>query len=208
MLFYDAAMPAPHPRRVRMFLAEKEIELPTRQLSLMAREQKQPDFIARNSLGQAPILELDDGTVIAESNSICRYLEALRPHPPLFGRTPLEIAHIDMWIRRIEFQIKPPQAAVWVHTHPLTEAYAREQKIARFPAYGEDNRLRYAQNLRWLDGEIGARPWIAGEAFTMADIVAISVIDFGVFMGMPLPTECANLIRWREAVLSRPSAAA
>lgn len=206
MLLYDAAMPAPHPRRVRMFLAEKGIDVPMRQLSLMEREHKQPDFIARNSLGQAPILELDDGTVIAESNSICRYLEELHPHPPLFGRTPIEIAHIDMWARRIEFQIKPPQAAFWVHAHPLTEAYTREQKIARFPEYGEDNRERYAQKLRWLDEEMRAHAWIAGDAFSMADIVAISVIDFGVFIGMPIPAECANVARWREAIYARPSA--
>lgn len=208
MLFYDAAMPAPHPRRVRMFLAEKGLNIPRREIAMMTREHKGAAFMARNSVGQVPILELDDGQVIAESVAICRYLDALHPEPPLFGRAPLEAAHVDMWSRRIEFQLMPPLAAVWVHTHPLTEVYAREQGITRFPAFGEENRTRYDAKLRWLNAEIGDSAWLAGNDFSMADIVAISVIEFGAFVGLEVPEDAANVTRWRRAVLARPSAAA
>ncbi len=208
MLFYDAAMPAPHPRRVRMFLAEKGLDIPRRDVALMAREHKDPAFMSRNSVGQVPILELDDGQVIAESVAICRYLDALHPETPLFGRTPLEAAQIDMWSRRIEFQLMPPLGAVWVHTHPLTEAYAREQGITRHTSFGEENRARYAAKLRWLDAQIVDRPWLAGDGFSMADIVAISVIDFGAFVGLAVPADAHNLNRWRKEVLARPSATA
>lgn len=208
MLLYDTAMPAPNPRRVRMFLAEKRLDIPRKQVAIMTREHKQADFLQRNSLGQLPILELDDGTVIAESIAICRYLDELNPEPPLFGQTPLRSAQIDMWSRRIEFQLMPLLGAVWIHTHPLTEAHTREQGITRFAAFGEENRSRYLAKLRWLDEAIGDRPWLAGEEFSIADIVAISVIDFGAFVGVDAPPDCLNLSRWRQAVSLRPSASA
>src|ERR1700761_6114970 len=102
MILYGAPNPAPNPRRVRIFLAEKGIELAETPVDLMKREHKSPEHVARNSLGQVPTLELDDGTTISETVSICRYLEALHPEPPMFGRTPVEQALVDMWIRRIE----------------------------------------------------------------------------------------------------------
>lgn len=208
MLLYDAAMPAPNPRRVRMFLAEKGLEIPSRQVAIMQREHKAPGFVGLNSLGQVPILELDDGTVIAESVAICRYLEGLHSEPSLFGDTPKDAALIDMWSRRIEFQLMSPLSAVWIHTHPLTLAHTREHGITRFAAFGEENRARYIAKLRWLDEAIGDRPWLAGERFSIADIVAISVIDFGTFVGIEHPADCPNLTRWRRAVSARPSAAA
>ena len=111
MLFYDSPNPAPNPRRVRIFAAEKGIELPSRQVSIPAREHKAPEYIAKNPRGQTPALELDDGTVIAESVAICRYLEALHPEPPLFGTTPEDIGVIEMWPVRTAWKSVPGPAS-------------------------------------------------------------------------------------------------
>ena len=99
MIYYDSPNPAPNPRRVRIFAAEKGIELPTQMVSITAREQKSPEFMALNPRGQTPALQLDDGTVIAESIAVCRYLEALHPEPSLFGATPAALGTIEMWDR-------------------------------------------------------------------------------------------------------------
>jgi len=120
MKLYGAAYPAPNPRRVRLYLAEKGLDVPYIDVDLRARAHKAPDFVSKSSLGQVPVLELDDGTVIAESVAICRYFEALHPAPPLFGTTPAEQATIEMWIRRIELQLMTPVSLYWVNAHPLT----------------------------------------------------------------------------------------
>lgn len=208
MKLYDAPMPAPNPRRVRMFLAEKGLDIPRHPVSMMDREHKSEAFREKNSLGQVPILELDDGEVICESVAICRYLEALHPTPALFGATPREIAEIDMWIRRIEFQVMAPLSVVWTHLHPMTEVYMREQGLTRFPLMGEENRARYLAKLAWMDAEMGQRPFLAGEGFSMADIVAMSILDFGGFVGLAIAPELPNLSAWQARVSARPSARA
>ncbi len=118
---------APNPRRVEMYLAEKGIEVDTVKVDIVARENRQPEHLARNPLGGVPVLELDDGTTIAESVAICRYFEALHPDPPLFGKTPLEQARIEMWSRRIELNGMRPIGMVWIHGSPLTKAVNPEQ---------------------------------------------------------------------------------
>ncbi len=203
MLFYNADNPAPNPRRVRIFVAEKGIDLPTKSVSIIEREQKNPDYLAKNSLGQVPILELDDGTVLAESVSICRYLEALHPDPALFGRTPLEQAQIDMWNRRIEMQLQGPIGLFWRHAHPFTAKI-----IKQYTDFGRSN-LENAQNaMRWLDKEIEGRDFIAGDAYSIADISALCAIDFATFIGIDIPDECQALQAWHERVSQRPSAQA
>ncbi|HTU57010.1 MAG TPA: glutathione S-transferase, partial [Polyangiales bacterium] len=127
MLIYGAPYPAPHPRRVRMYLAEKGLTPPYVDMNLIAREHKASEFVARNSLGQVPTLLLDDGTVISESNAICRYFEALYPEPPLFGTSAAEQAVIEMWTRRIELQLMGPIGLFWVHAHPLTAALSAQK---------------------------------------------------------------------------------
>lgn len=104
---------APNPRRVRIYLAEKGIEVPRQRVALAEGAHKAPAFLAKNSLGQVPALELDDGTVIAESVAICRYFEALHPEPPLFGATPAEVGIVEMWLRRIELRLMAPLGQVW-----------------------------------------------------------------------------------------------
>lgn len=203
MILYDENNPAPNPRRVRIFLAEKDVAIPTVRVRLAQREHKSDAHRARNSLGQVPTLELDDGTTISESVSICRYLEALYPSPALFGTTPLDAARIDMMIRRIEFQVMTPVGMFWRHAHPLTAAL-----LTQFKDFGESNRALYAGACRWLDREIGNHDFIAGEAYSMADIVALTTIDFATFTGLPIPEECSTLRAWHGRVSARGSASA
>jgi glutathione S-transferase len=203
MKLYGAPMPAPNPRRVRMFLAEKGITLEETPVNLMKREHKSPEYRAKNSAGQVPTLELDDGTTISETVAICRYFEETQPEPPLFGRTPVEKAHVDMWVRRIEFILMTPVANYWRHAHPRTAGL-----LNQFKDFGESNREAYAGAQRWLDRDLGGRPFIAGEAFTVADICALSTVDFADWIGLPLDPERTNLAAWHARVSSRTSAQA
>ena len=203
MIFYDSPNPAPNPRRVRIFAAEKGIALPRREISIPKREQKSPEFLAINPRGQTPALELDDGTVIAESVAIMRYLEAEHPEPPLFGVTPVEIATIEMWCRRVEMILMPPVAQVWVHTHPFTAALP-----GRNAEWGEANRPRVFDAMRYFDGALAGRDLLAGETFGAADILLLTTVDFAGFVGMNLPDECSELALWHDAVSNRPSSSA
>jgi len=203
MLFYDSPNPAPNPRRVRIFAAEKGIDLSSKEVSIPKREQKAPDYVAKNPRGQTPILELDDGTVIAESVAIMRYLEAEHPDPPLFGTTAREIAEIEMWNRRVEMILMPAIAAVWVHTHPFTAALP-----GRNVEWGESNRPRVVEGMRFFDGSLEGREYLAGSTFSAADILLLTTVDFAKFIGLDMPSECANLLRWHERVSARPSASA
>jgi glutathione S-transferase len=204
MRYYDTPLPAPNPRRVRVFLAEKGLELPTQSVAINRGEHRSPDYLRINPLGQTPALELDEGSVLTESVAICRYLEALNPTPPLFGRTPEEIGRVEMWIRRAELRLMEPVSKVWVHTHPLTARLP----ITRFEAFGEDSRDRAKAALRAFDTGLESSRFLAGEEFTMADIVLLSIIDFASFIGLPLVEEGSDVARWHADVSARPSAAA
>jgi glutathione S-transferase len=203
MILYGAPNPAPNPRRVRIFLAEKGVDLPETPLDIMKREHKSDEHKARNSLGQVPTLVLDDGTAISETVAICRYLEETNDGPALFGATPRERANVDMWIRRIEFQLMNPVGMYWRHAHPFTA-----RLIAQHKAFGESNREGYHNALKWLDGELANRPFIAGEAYTMADICALSTVDFADWIGLPIPEDVPNVKAWHARVTARPSASA
>jgi glutathione S-transferase len=203
MKLYNAPIPAPNPRRVRIFLAEKGVSVPLEDVSIRDRAHKAPEFKQKNSLGQLPVLELDDGTHVSESVAICRYLEELHPTPPLFGRTPLERANVDMWIRRIEMTVMTPVGAVWVHTHPLTSRLGTQYKD-----YGESNRERYAKALQWFDRELEGREFVTGGSYTMADIIGLVTVDFAKFIGLDMPADTPHLHAWHARVSARPSARA
>ena len=204
MKLYGEANPAPNPRRVRIFAAEKGLDLPEIRIGMRQGGHKSPEHKARNSLGQVPVLELEDGETISESVSICRYLEALHPTPPMFGACALTQARTDMWIRRIEFQVMIPVAMYWRHAHPLTASL-----LVQNNAFGESNKPIAGKAMGWLDRELAdGRPWIAGDAFGMADIVALTTIDFAGFIGLDVPDEAERLKAWRERASARPSAAA
>jgi glutathione S-transferase len=203
MKLYGAPMPAPNPRRVRVFLAEKGIDLPETPLDLRKREHKSTEHRERNSLGQVPTLELDDGETISETVAICRYFEELHPEPSLFGTTALEKAHVDMWIRRVEFILTQPVGNFWRHAHPLTAAL-----LTQYKDFGESNRAAYVAAQKWLDGELAERDFLTGSAFTMAGICALSTVDFANWMGLPIDPERTNLRAWHQRVSARPSALA
>ena len=161
---------APNPRRVRIYLAEKNIEIERVDLSFQDGEHRQPEILALNSLGKLPILELDDGRAIAESLTICRYLEELHPDPPLFGSEAFERATIDMWQRRMEHEILQVVANIGVHTLEFFKPF-----VTQIPAYAEAQRSLLSDKLAWLDKEISdGRSYLAGDDFSVADITAMA----------------------------------
>jgi glutathione S-transferase len=166
----------------------------------MKGEHKAPDFVAKNSRGQIPVLELDDGTTISESISICRYLDEIYPQPPLFGSNALERAMIDMWVRRIEFNVMAPVGLYWAHAHPYTA-----RVVTQFKDFGESNRARWEAAARWLDKELYNQDFVAGSHFTIADIATLTTIDFATWIGLPIPIECEKLLAWHASVSLRPS---
>jgi len=203
MKLYDGGR-APNPRRVRIFLAEKGIKLPTEQIDLGALEQRSEAYTAINPMQRVPALVLDDGTVIAESIAICRYFEALHPEPPLFGRGALEEALVEMWNRRAELHLLFHVASVFQHLHPAMSQMVSPQ----VPEWGEANKPRVMAFLQFLDGELKTRPFVAGSNYTVADITAMVAVDFMRPAKLAVPDNLTNLKRWHATVSARPSAAA
>jgi len=164
---------------------------------------RQPPFLAKNPLGGIPVLELDDGRLIAESVAICRYFEVLHPEPPLFGTGAFEMATVEMWNRRIELALFVPVGMVWAHLHELTKT-----RIKQIPEVGEQSRKVVEARYRWLDEELADRPYLAGEKYSIADITLLIVIDFAKFNNISIQPDQKNLARWHQSVSSRPSASA
>jgi glutathione S-transferase len=203
MKLYDGGR-APNPRRVRIFLAEKGIKVPTEQVDLGALQQRSDAYTAINPMQRVPALVLDDGTVIAESIAICRYFEALQPDPPLFGHGALDVALVEMWNRRAELHLFFNVASVFQHLHPAMKQMVNPQ----IPEWGEVNKPRVMTFLQFLDGELKSRAYVAGANFTVADITAMIAVDFMRPAKLAVPEGLTNLKRWHEAVSARPSAAA
>ncbi|MFL5033774.1 MAG: glutathione S-transferase family protein [Microvirga sp.] len=203
MKLYDTGR-APNPRRVRVFLAEKGVTVPVVSIDLARLEHKAPAYVAVNPLQRTPALELDDGTVISESIAICRYFEELHPEPPLFGTGALERARVEMWQRRLEFGLLGTVAAVFRHLHPAMA----EMEVPQVAAWGETNKPRVIEFLRFLDGELADRRFIAGDRFSVADITGLVGLDFMKPAKLSLPDELANVRRWHAELAARPSAQA
>ena len=203
MKLYDGGR-APNPRRVRIFLAEKGITVPTEQVDLGKLQQRSDAYTAINPMQRVPALVLDDGTVIAESIAICRYFEALQPDPPLFGRGALGSALIEMWNRRVELHLFLPVATVFQHLHPAMKIMIDPQ-VAQ---WGEANKPRISEFLRFLDGELQNRPFVAGSDYSVADITALVAVDFMRVSKLAVPDDLAHVRRWHETVSARPSAGA
>jgi glutathione S-transferase len=191
MLLWTAPVPAPNPRRVHLFLDAKGLKIPTTELSLFKREHKSEAVLAMNPRGQVPFLELNDGSVIAESVAICRYLDELHPEPPLFGQTPFERAETDMWIRRIETALGVPVGLAWQHGHPLTA-----KLVAQIPAMGNAAKSRALESMMWIDGQLAGHDWLAGARVTMADIILLTTIDFAAWIGIGVAETLPNLKAW------------
>ncbi|CAL73996.1 Putative Glutathione S-transferase [Bradyrhizobium sp. ORS 278] len=209
MKLYDSPT-APSPRRVRIFLAEKGITIPTVQVDLRAGEQFRPEFRALNPQCTVPVLQLDSGAAITDIIAICRYIEELHPDPALMGRNAEERAVIECWVRRIE----------WDGIYAIQEAFRNnlpglEQRalpgplpLAQIPALAERGRLRAAHYFAWLDARLADHPFVCGTAFTIADISAMVTVDFAIRAKLDPPDHLRHLGRWYDDVSRRPSAKA
>jgi glutathione S-transferase len=195
---------APSPRRVRIFLAEKGIDVPRRQIDFANLEQFSESFTALNPMQRVPVLILDDGTPISETMAICRYFEALHLEPNLLGRDAREIAIIEMWNRRVEMNFYGAVSSAFRHLSPAMGTSEKPQ-IAE---WGEANKAKALAFLAILDHELGARPFVAGERFTVADITTLATVDFMRAPKIELPAEMQNVRRWHGEVSARPSAKA
>jgi glutathione S-transferase len=200
MKLYDSQM-APNPRRVRIFLAEKGVTIPTEQVDIAGAVNRGDAFRQKNPLGGVPVLELDDGTCLAESVAICRYIEELHPSPPLLGTDARDRAIVEMWQRRMELEIFGPISQVFRNGHPFFAG-----RITQVPAWADACRTHAEASLAWLDRELADRAFVAGERYTIADITALCGIDFGRVSKIRIAPEHANLMRWHAAVSARPSA--
>lgn len=203
MKLYDGGR-APNPRRVRIFLAEKGIDVPLVPIDMGAMGHRSQEITERNPLQRLPVLELDDGTILTESVAICRYFEELHPEPALFGEGALGKARVEMWQRRMEMHFLLTVANAFRHTHPAM----KEWEVPQVAEWGEANRPKAIEFLNLLDRDMADREFIAGDSYSIADITGMIGIDFMKPARIELPRELSNVLRWYEAVSSRPSARA
>ncbi|CAH1652403.1 Glutathione S-transferase [Hyphomicrobiales bacterium] len=200
MKLYDGGR-APNPRRVRIFFAEKGVPLPELvPVDIARKEHKTEAFTRINPAQRLPVLELDDGTALAETIAICRYIEALHPQPTLFGRDAKEQATIEMWNRRVELGLFASVAAVFRHSHP-SMAELEEQ----VPEWAEANRDQIDDHLWLLELQLASNTFVCGDVLTVADITAGIAIDFMKPSRIPLPEDFTHIRRWHGALSTRPS---
>jgi glutathione S-transferase len=203
MKFYNSI--GPNPRVVKMFMAEKGIDIPRVEVNLMAGENRQPDYVAKNPSGQMPALELDDGVVLAEILPICEYLEETNPRPPLIGSNAEERAVTRMWARRIDLNICEPMANGFRFSNGLR---LFENRVHCIPHAADDLKAVTREKLAWLDGLVAGRQYVAGERFSLADILLFVFLEFGAQVGQPLDPANKNIAALQARIAERPSAAA
>jgi len=201
MKLYDSSR-APNPRRVRVFLAEKGITVPTEQIDIVAQQHKTPEYTAVNPLQRMPALALDDGTVITESIAICRYFEAQQPSPPLFGTGAKDIALVEMWNRRAELNLFFPVSHIFRHSHPAMKPL----EVPQVSDWAEVNKPRVFEFLAILDRQLAEHQFVAGGRFTVADITALCATDFMKVSKLAIPDQLTRVKRWHAEVSARPSA--
>jgi glutathione S-transferase len=209
MKLYDMRV-APNPRRVRIFLAEKGIEVPKVEVNIRAGENLQPEFLAINPRGVLPTLQLEDGTIIDESTAICRYFEELRPDPALMGRTALEKAMIECWTRRIEFDAGQPVVDAFRNSYPpyAERAVPGKAGTKAIPALVERGKARLADFFPAIDRRLAESEYVAGPTFSIADITLLCIVDFARAIKLPSPEGLEHFSRWHAQVSARPSASA
>ena len=204
MKLHDSIGPNPHV--VRMFAAEKGLDLARETVDLRGGENRQAAYVAKNAAGTTPCLELADGRFLSEVTVIAEYLEELHPAPPLIGTTPDERAETRMWVRRIDLGIVEPM------TNGFRAAEGRPLFAPRMmlhdAAGAKTLKAMAADRLRWLDGQLAGRTWVCGDRFTLADILLYAFAAFGAKVGQPLPADAPWLAAWFDRVKARPSAAA
>ncbi|MCB1748754.1 MAG: glutathione S-transferase family protein [Gammaproteobacteria bacterium] len=193
----------PNPRAVRMFLREKQLDLPCEQIDILGAANRRPPFSEFNPGGQLPALLLDDGSCIAETVAICEYLEDLHPAPPLIGSTPREKAETRMWQRRVELNITENLYNAFRYSVGL-EMF--RERMTCLPEAAPGLARIVQEKLAWLDGLMGRRSWICGERFTLADIILFCALDFGEGAGQPIDPGLINVNAWFARVVTRDSA--
>lgn len=200
MLLYQDPR-APNPRRVRIFLAEKNVAYDTIEVLIANSAHQTEQFRRKNPISLLPVLELPDGRILRESMAICRYIEEQFPEPNLFGADPWERAQIEMWNRHAELELLWPVSQVFRNTHQFWVG-----RIKQAPDFGVIMREHLAQRFDWLEDELGKRPYMAGERFTVADITALCAIDFGKVSQIRINAEThPHLAAWHKRVSDRPS---
>jgi glutathione S-transferase len=203
MKFYNSI--GPNPRVVKMFMAEKGIDLPRVEVDLRAGENRQAAHLARNPSGQMPALELDNGRFLAEVTAICEYLEENHPSPPLIGANAEERAMTRMWTRRVDLQIVEPM----LNGFRAAEGFNFfKERMRLLPQAAADLKTLAQERIAWLDGLIAGRDFIAGPRFTLADILLFCTMDFASTVGQPVNRENRNIAAWFDRVGARPSAEA
>jgi glutathione S-transferase len=209
MKFYDCK-PAPSPRRARVFMAEKGIEVPTVQVDLRAGDHLKPEFRAINPHCTVPVLVLDDGARLFSTAAIWRYLEETHPEPPLMGRSAKEKAIVADTQWRIEAEGFLPIAEALRNSTPgmRDRAVTGPVNHAQIPELAERGRKRAEVFLERLDDMVGPKPFLCGDSYSVADIDAMICVDFAKWIKLALPAGAANARRWHQSVSSRPSAKA
>ena len=202
MKLYDLKA-SPNARRVRIFIAEKGVEIPSEDIDLSTGYNKSPEYLGKNILGRMPLLELDDGTCISESHAICRYLEEEYPTPPLMGSTPVERAIVEMWNRRMELELLNPLISIFTHTHPMWKDLRTQ-----VPDWATVCSSHATETLNWMETELEGREFLATNDYTIADITAQCAILMGKAVGVRVPETHTNLTAWWGRVTSRPTARA
>jgi glutathione S-transferase len=203
MKFYNSM--GPNPRVVKMFIAEKGLDIPRVEVDLMGGENRKEPHLQRNPAGQLPVLELEDGQHIAEIIPICEYIEETHPNPPLVGTNAKERAETRMWTRRIDLNICEPMANGFRFSTGLR---LFENRVHCIPQAADDLKAIAAERLTWLDGLVAGRDYIVGDRLTLADILLFGFLEFGAQVGQPLDPANKTLTAWRDRMAARPSAAA
>jgi glutathione S-transferase len=194
----------PNPRVVKMFMAEKGLDIERVEVDLRAGENRQEAYLKVNPSGQTPALVLDDGSLVSEITAICEYLEERQPNPPLVGSTPEERGATRMWVRRVDLKICEPLANGFRFAEGLPMFQSRMLCV---PEAAPGLKAMAQDGLKWLDSQLSG-PFIAGERFTLADILLFGFLDFGAMVGQPLDPANTKVAAWFERVKARPSAAA
>ncbi len=207
MLFYDCST-APNPRRARMFIAEKGLEIETRNISIAKGEQLSEDFRAVNPNATIPVLVTDEGTALTENLGIAAYLEARFPEPPLMGRSPDEKGLVLMWNSIVEQQGGAPIAEALRNTHPAFEGRAIPGPVshAQIPELAQRGTARVARFFDILEDRFAQSDFVAGDVFTLADISTFVFVDFARVIKMKIPQENTATLAWFDKIASRPSA--
>jgi glutathione S-transferase len=197
---YDSI--GPNPRIVRMFIAEKGIDMPRQAVDLRKGENREAEHLKRNPHGQMPTLELDDGSYLSEITAICEYLEEKYPAPPMIGATPEARAECRMWTRRVDLNICEPLANGYRYGEALRFF---QKRIPVAPEASPGLKMIAANRLQWLDGQIAGKDYLCGKRFTLADILLYCWVDFGGEVGQPLDPANSNIAAWLARVAERPS---